>query len=218
MMSVRRTFLPLLLVVSLPLFAQVTTFRYTETNGPKTSTREYRILRTEGTIEVTATGDGETEKARWTSEAGTVFWQLSNSGAGTDVAAERTGDTVRVAGTFKGRKVARDIRIDHAPWYQVFGPLIAELLPAGSAQREFWVVNAEDWSAHRMQVRRIGVERIPVGGVATDALKVHFSPAGALAPFWGADFWYRPSDSTWIFSKLPENGGLTVATLEGTGS
>ena len=120
------------------------------------------------------------------------MWQPSNSGAGTNVTAERTEDTVRVSGTFKGQEgLAEDIRMDHAPWYQVFGPLIAELLPAGSAQREFWVVNAEDWSAHKMQVRRIGVESIPVGGVATDALKVHFSPDRGTGAVTGACYVQR---------------------------
>jgi hypothetical protein len=206
-----------LLIMGLPLFAQETTFRYSETHGSKASIREYRILRTAEAIEITATGDDESEKARWIPGVGTVSWQVSKPAEGTDFTAERAGDTVRVVGTFKGKNVARDVRVDPAPWYQVFGPLIAELLPAGSTQREFWVVNSEDWSAHRMQVRRApGLERISIKGIATDAQKIHFSPAGALAPFWGADFWCRPSEGTWLFSKLPEGGGLTVATLEST--
>jgi hypothetical protein len=207
----------LLALVSLPLLAQETTSRYSETLGSKTTAREYHVLRTADAIEVTATGDGESEKTRWVPQAGTVFWQVSTPAEGTDFTAERSGDMVRVTGTFKGRKVAKEIRIDPAPWYQVFGPLLTELLPPGTATREFWVMNSEDFSAHRMMVRRVGVERITIKGIATDTLKVHFSPAGALAPFWGADFWYKPTDFTWIFSRLPEGGGLTVSTLEGAG-
>jgi hypothetical protein len=212
------TVLAFLFAVSLPLSALETTFRYSETHGSKSSVSEYRIRQTADAVEIAATDGGFAERARWTAQAGTVFWQQSNPGAGTDFTAERAGDTVRVSGTFKGKKVAKEIRIDPAPWYQIFGPLLSELLPPESAQREFWVVNSQDWSVHKMTVRRVGVERIPIKGVATEALKVHFSPAGALAPFWGADFWYRPSDMTWLFSKLPENGGLTVATLEAAGN
>jgi len=197
--------------------AQESISRYVETHGAKSIVREYRIQRTAGAVEVTATGDGATEKVRWL-VTGTVSWQQSKPAEGTDFSAERSGDTVRVTGTFKGKKVAREIRIDAAPWYQVFGPLISELLPPGSSQREFWVVNPDDFSAHKMQARRTGLERIPLNGVPTDAQKVHFSPAGALALFWGADFWYRPSDAAYLYSRLPENGGVTVATLEGTGN
>jgi hypothetical protein len=208
----------LMAAACLPLFAQQSILRYTERHGAESTRMEYRILRTAGDVEITAGGGGAVERVRWTADTGTVSWQQVNAAEGTDFSAERAGATVRVKGTFKGRKVEKEIRIDGAPWYQVFGPLIAELLPAGSSQREFWVVNRDDFSAHRMMVRRAGQERIPVNGVLTDTLKIHFSPAGALAPFWGADFWYRPSEAAWCVSRLPENGGVTVATLEGTGN
>ena len=60
----------------------------------------------------------------------------------------------------------------------------------------------------------MGTERITLGGVMLDTFKIHFSPAGALAPFWGADFWYRQSDGLYVFSRLPEHGGITVTTIE----
>jgi hypothetical protein len=217
-MTPRRAVLVLLLSASLPLFGQETILRYSQTHGGVSSRVEYRILRTAGTVEITEAGNGATEKVRWTDDTGTVSWQQAIPAEGTDFGAERAGTTVRVKGTFKGRKIEKEIRIDAAPWYQVFGPLIAELLPAGSSQREFWVMNWDDLSAHRMMVRRAGRERITVNGAATDALKIHFSPAGALAPFWGADFWYGPTEAAWLVSRLPENGGVTVATLEGTGN
>ncbi len=77
------------------------------------------------------------------------------------------------------------------------------------------MLDPADLAAHKMQVRRAGMERITVGGQAVDAEKIHFSPAGALAPFWGADFWYRRSDHLYISSRLPEHGGVTVTTIEG---
>ena len=95
---------------------------------------------------------------------------------------------------------------------------MAELLPQGEEQREFWVMNPDDISAHKMLVRRAGRERITVNGVAVDAEKIHLSPAGALALFWGADFWYRPSDALYVLSRMPEQGSMTVATIEGPGN
>jgi hypothetical protein len=65
-----------------------------------------------------------------------------------------------------------------------------------------------------MQVKRAGTERITIRGSAVETFKIHFSPAGALSPFWGADFWYRQSDGTYVSSRLPENGGITVTTIE----
>ena len=109
------------------------------------------------------------------------------------------------------------MKIDGEPWYQIFGPIIGELLPEGRPQRDFWVVNSDDLAPHKMMARRAGNERITIAGVPTGTFKIHFSPAGALAPFWGADFWYRSGDSTWVYSRLPENGGLTVTTIANHG-
>ena len=55
---------------------------------------------------------------------------------------------------------------------------------------------------------------ITIRGAAVDTFKIHFSPAGALAPFWGADIWYRASDGAYVSSRLPENGGTTLTTIE----
>ena len=111
---------------------------------------------------------------------------------------------IRVAGRLKGKEVTRELRVDTAPWYQIFGPCIADLLSPDPVRKEFWVVSPDDLSTHKMLARQTGTERREVAGVQVDTFKVHFSPAGALAPFWGADFWYRPSDSAWLLSRLPE--------------
>jgi hypothetical protein len=218
-MNIRQAALALCLSLAvLPLHAQETTLRYRATHGERSYPLEYRIKEAAGSVELTATGDGTTDTIRWRGDTGTLAWRETTPADGTDISGERAGNTVKLSGTLKGRQVSRELRVDAAPWYQVFGPLMAELLPAGSQQREFWVMNPEDFSAHKMQARRAGTERITAGGAAVDAEKIHVSPAGALAPFWGADFWFRPSDGTYIYSRLPEHGALTVATIEGPGN
>jgi hypothetical protein len=207
-----------LLAAGLPLFAQQGVDRYTETHGSRSYTVELRTTKTPDGTEITSTGNGVLDTVRWVTGTGTAAWHQVKADEGTDFTVERSGAVLRVTGTFKGKTVSREIKVDAAPWYQLFGPLIAELLPAGSTVREFWVVDRADFTAHRMMVKRVGTDRIPFHGATVEALKVHFSPAGALAPFWGADFWLRPSDSAWIYSKLPDNGVLTVATLDGAGN
>lgn len=201
----------------LPLPAQEGILRYVETHGQRSRIMEYGITRSAEGIDVTSVGGELANRLRWVPATGTVAWQQTDAAVGTDIRAERTGDTIRVTGRLKGKKVTREIHIDAAPWYQVFGPIIGELLPTGSDRREFWVLNPNDLLAHKMLVRRAGNERIEINGTSTDTFKIHFSPAGALAPFWGADFWYRPSDATYLFSRLPESDALTITTLIGSG-
>jgi hypothetical protein len=196
------------------LNAQETSLRYTETHGQQVATVEYRVSRSGGDAAASSTGGAAADDIRWRQGVGTFDWEMSDAKAGSALHGQRTGDVIHVTGTLKNKKVDRDVKVDPAPWYQIFGPLLEELLPAGSAQQEFWVVNPDDLSAHKMQVKRAGTERITIRGAPVDTKKIHFSPAGALSPFWGADFWYRQSDGAWVSSRLPENGGITVTTIE----
>ena len=218
-MTQRVVFIGLWLAVlpGLRLPAQDGILRYVETHGQRSYIMEYGVTRSAEGIDVTSVGGGLANRLHWVPGTGTVAWQQTDAAAGTDIRAERTNDTIRVNGRLKGKEVTREIHIDAAPWYQVFGPIIGELLPTGSDRREFWVLNPNDLAAHKMLARRAGSERIEINGALIDTFKIHFSPAGALAPFWGADFWYRPSDAAYLFSRLPENDALTITTIAGSG-
>jgi hypothetical protein len=187
--------------------------KYLETHGAKSAVMEYGVAPSAQGIRITSAGGGSVEEMLWVPGTGAVAFRQIEESSGTDLRGERTGDTIRFRGTVKGKSVSREVKVDAEPWYQIFGPIITELLPPDRQQRDFWVVNPDDLAPHKMMVRRAGAERITLAGVLTEALKIHFSPAGGLAPFWGADFWYRPQDSTWLYSRLPENGGLTVTTI-----
>ncbi len=196
------------------LDAQDTARRYIETHGQKVTPVEYRVTRAGEEATAFVTGGDTTDSVRWRLGTGTYDWRMENAVAGSVLHGERNGDVIHFTGMLKNRKVELDVRVDGAPWYQVFGPLLEELLPAGASQKEFWVVDPGDLAPHKMQVKRASTERITIKGQAIEAARVHFSPAGALAPFWGADFWYRNSDGMYISSRLPENGGITVTTIE----
>lgn len=196
------------------LDAQETARRYTETRGQKVTTVEYRVTWAAEEATASSTGGSTASSIRWRRGTGTYDWQMADPAAGSVLHGERSGDVIHVTGTLKNRKVDRDVRVDGAPWYQVFGPLMDELLASGLDQKEFWVVDPGDCAPHKMQVKRAGRERVTIRGSTIDAVRIHFSPAGALAPFWGADFWYRQSDGMYVSSRLPENGGMTVTTIE----
>jgi hypothetical protein len=169
------------------LNAQEVSLRYTETHGQQVAAVEYRVSRSGGDAAVSSTGGAATDDVHWRQGAGTVDWQMTDAKVGSALHGQRAGDVIHVTGTLKNKTVDRDVKVDPAPWYQIFGPLLEDLLSAGASQQEFWVVNPDDLSAHKMQVRRAGAERITIRGTAMDTNRIHFSPAGALSPFWGAD-------------------------------
>jgi len=196
-----------------PVCAEEGVLRYVQAHGNGSSTIMVEVSRSADGMKVKSEAAGRTEESLWVPGKGIVSWRLTDPAAASDLRAERTRDRIRITGTLKGREVTRELRVDAAPWYQIFGPGIADLLSPESARMEFWVVNPDDLATHKMLARQAGAERREIAGVQVDTFKIHFSPAGALAPFWGADFWYRPSDSAWLFSRLPENGGLTTTTI-----
>ena len=200
-------------VYAAPLSAEEGVLRYVQAHGASSATMEVDVSRSAEGIRVTSDGGGRSEESLWVPGRGIISWRLSDTAAASDLRAERTGDVIRVTGSVKGREITRELRIDSAPWYQIFGPCISDLLSPDPGRMEFWVLNPGDLSTHKMLARQAGTERLEIAGVYVDTFKIHFSPAGALAPFWGADFWYRPSDSAWLLSRLPENGGLTLTTI-----
>ncbi|HET6451104.1 MAG TPA: hypothetical protein VFI08_07315 [Spirochaetia bacterium] len=199
---------------ALALGAQPSISRYTQTRGATAATLEYRLAAGEDSFTLSASTPVSQESIMWRVGTGTADWSLVNDSDHTELHGTRTGTTIQVTGTLKGRAVSKVLKVDTAPWYQLFGPLLDQLLPAGTSVQEFWVLDPVDLSVHRMQVKRAGTEQLTLHGHTVPAQKVHFSPAGALAPFWGADFWYRQSDGLYVSSRLPEKGGVTMMTLE----
>jgi hypothetical protein len=176
------------------------------------------VSRTAQEVVARSTGGGVANEIHWVPGTGTVSWREKDAGLDNDLYAERTGDIIRMKGRLRGRQTEREVRVDAAPWYQIFGPIMSDLLPPAVAQREFWVINPEDFTAHKMLVRRAGAESISFRNTLVPTDRIHFSPAGVLAAFWGADFWYRQRDGAWLYSRLPESGGITVNELEDPGT
>jgi hypothetical protein len=203
----------LLVLAAMQGLADEGTRRYEVIHGQRSGTIEYTTQRSDTGFRVSTIDTDSSETLLWTAAAGTTSWKLLDTRKQIDLEAVRSGDMIRVKGSLGGRTVAREIKVDPAPWYQVFGPVIDQLLPGLQGQREFWVVNPDDMSAHKMMARRAGTERISVRGTAVETIKVHFSPSGALAPFWGADYWFSAADTVYVYSRLPEDGGLTVTTI-----
>lgn len=190
-----------------------TSRRYTEVHPGASIPVEYSVAVDGEALRVSAIDADLTNTLLWSRAVGTFSWRWKSLAKKTDLDGERTGDVIRIHGTLAGKPVSREIRVDGTPWYQIWGPVLDELLPGLQGQREFWVVNPDDASAHKMLVKRGEAETITLGGTLVDAIRIHFSPAGALAPFWGADYWLRARDSVYVYSRLPEPGNLTVTTI-----
>ncbi len=202
--------------ICVTLDAQTELRHYRETHGSRVSIVQYSVIRTGQEIIARSSDGTGTDEIHWMPGTGTVSWRETDAQLDNDISAERTGNLIHIKGRFRGKEIQREVRVDSAPWYQIFGPIMSDLLPPDLAAREFWVINPDDLTPHKMLVRREGAETLPFRGSRIEANKIHFSPAGTFAAFWGADFWYRQGDGAWVYSRLPENGGVTVNGARGT--
>jgi hypothetical protein len=218
MPNFRSAALVVALAVCVRLEAQNEVRQYRETHGSRVSFIEYSVSRIAQEVVVRSSGGGVANEIHWVPGTGTVSWRERDAGLDNDLYAERTGDIIRMKGRLRGRQTEREVRVDAAPWYQIFGPIMSDLLPLGVTAKEFWTFNPENFTLHKMLVRRVGAEVLSFRGSRIKAEKIHFSPAGLLAAFWGADFWYRKLDGVWLYSRLPESRGVTISELEEPGA
>ena len=145
---------------AVPLCAEEGVLRYVQAHGAASSAMQIEVSRSPDGMMVKSEAGGRSEESLWVPGRGTISWQLTDPAAASDIHAERTGDMIRVTGRLKGREVTRELRVDAAPWYQIFGPGIADLLSPDAARMEFWVVNPDAWQHTRCspgrQVRSTG--------------------------------------------------------------
>ncbi len=186
-----------------PLGAETLTYR--ETVGGKTQTHRYVLTpRPEGfEIELTR-GAGTAEIVDWcqTDETlATLRWRHENPREKTAVAAERTGDSIRLSGVHAGREIAREFRIDGAPWKQLFSVDFASFIDLGTTRGRFWSIGTA--GIGEMKIASFTVELkegrgISVGGKPVQAVRLHVSPAGLRSAFWHGDYWLRKPDGRYL--------------------
>ena len=212
----RKALFPLLLIIAAnpQLAAEQGAWRYSESFGQNTAWIEYSVVRTPQRVVVRSAADRVKEELEFVPGKGTLWWTKIGSHPGTNLRAQRTGDTIRITGTLKSAKVDKLLHIDSAPWYQILGPCIGDLLPQKMQSIEFWALDPDELAVHKMLAIRQAGERKEVHHVLIDTFKVHFAPMGIAGAFWGADFWFRISDSAYILSKMPDNGGLTETAID----
>jgi hypothetical protein len=143
--------------------------------------------------------DGDVHRVQVNDEMATLSYRFASPARGSAYLARREGDTLVIAGTFRGAPLSRRISIDASPWYESMEWSLAEYALSGSTQPlVFWVVNPFEALAYEMQAIGESPENIMDNGQSVPALRVRVRPAGLLAPFWSTLYWFRPSDGRFL--------------------
>jgi len=152
----------------------------------------------------------------------TVSWRASNPSLGMQIAAERRGESVVIAGTFKGRPYEKSFSLGGDPWYQ-FHELSLDGLPSsGSPSASFWTIDRRTLKPLRFRAERRGDENVAVLGQSIASIRYDMTIAGIPPMVFRARFWLRASDGRYlrleVASFLGQDTASTVELTSDSGS
>jgi hypothetical protein len=169
--------------------------RFTRSFSPGTGT-ERRCVETWSNHPARGNGGAE---YRLSGDDATLAFDLKQESTQSRYHGERRGDELRFTGVLKGKEIDKRVGIDAAPFF--FSPTIGlqGFARSGKPKADFWVVD-RGLDARRMTVTREGEEDLKLGERVLRAIRVKWTPAGLLSPFFSQTVWLRAEDGLYLTS------------------
>jgi hypothetical protein len=143
-----------------------------------------------------------------------LMWELINTGEGTSVKAQRVGNTIRLQGRFRGRKVSRKYAIDARPWYQYPEVTLQEFVLSANQRTQFWIISPDDLTIFEFEAVKMGRETVEVAGHSVKAIRIRIKALGFAGNFWHADYWFSWADGSYLRYQAVHGGPGTPPTVK----
>lgn len=166
---------------------------------------------------VLTTSVGEYDSLVMDRKRSTLEWQRRLGSEGTDIRAERDGDTVRVRGTYKGKNYDKTHDIGSLPWYQLHEISYEEIYASGTPSASFWTIDRKTLKPTEFKYARVGEETVRIMGIAVPAVKYSLTVHGVPAFLFTSYFWLRKTDGRFLKLEVPAVLGLPRSSVELTG-
>ncbi|HAK44652.1 MAG TPA: hypothetical protein DCO79_01855 [Spirochaeta sp.] len=108
----------------------------------------------------------------------------------TELDVERAGNELIVVGFDEGKKIDKTLKIDSEYWYQLMPAQLSDFVKTDTKQTEFSMFDPYNIQVMDMKVEKKGVERIEIGGMEVEAVKMNMRIQGLLSLFWKSELWY----------------------------
>lgn len=155
-----------------------------------------------GAVLEAAMSNGESYRIESDATGGVVACSFDFPREGTSWSARRDGETLRLAGTVRGRPVQRTFAVGRHPWYESAEHSLQSRAVSGSrVPFLFWMVQPYEGRAYLMSGRIERREPVHVNGRSVEAVRIIVRPAGLLAFLWSSTYWYDPLDGTFLRSQ-----------------
>ncbi len=117
---------------------------------------------------------------------------------GNDVQFERRKNKVKIYGKHHGEEFEKTVKLDKAPWAQMFPIFLEDFVASGQQSTEFWVFHPDNLRKAKFRAEIKYDEIVQVDGVAIKSVLVKVSFSNLLSLFWSGKYWYRKSDSRFV--------------------
>ncbi|WKN41648.1 hypothetical protein [Tunicatimonas pelagia] len=146
---------------------------------------------------------------------GTEKWVLRDEKEKHDFTAQRTGDQIKIWGTFQGESVDKTVDIDERQWFNKLDHGLSEFAASDQQELSFWVLKlVSDLDPLKMEAKKLGTESLTIDGKAYDAVKVKLTIDNfMLSKLWSAELWYRISDGLFLRYEGANGGPGTPITI-----
>ncbi|MFA5272387.1 MAG: hypothetical protein WC412_08665, partial [Candidatus Omnitrophota bacterium] len=137
----RYLFIYLFLMFTLSLTAEAKSLKYSET----TAARCREIFWDLKTEKYWTIFDYKREEETYTTtndlNLNALEWQFNNSSQNTKISVKRNKNSIQVTGTFKGKPINTQIKIDDDPWYQPMSLSLSKFTKSPKKVITFWTLN-----------------------------------------------------------------------------
>lgn len=177
-------------------------FRYLQRTGEQS--QSFSLTLAPGPpLRLSADSPMESHQTVMESDYSTRRWQLTQTAEGTEILAQRQGDSLLLSGRLRGQLVERKLAIDAAPWYQALSIALRNLLDPRIEALEFWTLRPDTLEVHKVRAVRQAQETLEIDGGPVAAWRIEVRLTGLKALFWHSHYWLRQSDGVFLRYRGP---------------
>jgi len=183
------------------------TLTYQTVTGSETTATVFTIHEVENGKKVRAEynphGIASFSEVTMTDSYSTQSWKYLCEKEKSDFSGWRSNDTVLVSGTYKSQKVSKRYPLKGVVWKQMFPFDLRDFVLSDSTTTCFCGVSTIEIATMQLgtlEVKKVGMERLSIGGKNRELLHVKVAPPGLLSVFWHGDYWYDKNNGTMVKS------------------
>jgi hypothetical protein len=150
----------------------------------------------------------------------TQSWSYYDPQKNVKVNASRTGHTIRLKGTDRGKPVDKTFKINDLPWNQTFNIGLEQFAVSSKTSMVFWAIGAGGrghLKITKFKVKKKKTETITLSrdNKPVEAVHITISLTGLLSIFWTGNYWYRTSDGRFLryFGKTGMGSSYSLMEL-----